>query len=99
LQEIEPNSFNLLNIAIVQLQLRNFDMAKRLLDRLPIADLEQREYLYYGCYAEYYAKRQDLILAISYLEMAIGKTSNKQERAYLQKKKLGLANRLKAHNE
>ncbi|MFK7812728.1 MAG: RNA polymerase sigma factor [Maribacter sp.] len=88
LQELQPNTFTLLNMAIVNLQLNNFEVAKNILETLPISDLEQREYLYYGCFAEYYAKRDDLVLAISYLEKAITKTSNKLEKEYLIKKKL-----------
>ncbi|WP_236262837.1 RNA polymerase sigma factor [Aggregatimonas sangjinii] len=95
LQELQPSAFNLLHMAIVNLQLRNFEVAKQLLDTLPVSDLEQREYLYYGCYAEYYAKKNDLILAIPYLEKAILRTSNNQERRYLKQKKIALENRLK----
>ncbi|MFS4492782.1 RNA polymerase sigma factor [Maribacter sp. 2308TA10-17] len=87
LQGLQPNTFNLLNIAIVNLQLRNFEEVKDILETLPIEDLEQRAYLFYGCYAEYYVKRGDLVLAISYLETAISKTSNRLESAYLEKKK------------
>jgi RNA polymerase sigma-70 factor (ECF subfamily) len=87
LQEIQPHTFTLLNMAIVNLQLNRFEAAKSLLDTIVISDLEQREYLFYGCYAEYYAKRDDLVLAISYLEKTILKTSNSLEKAYLQKKK------------
>jgi RNA polymerase sigma-70 factor (ECF subfamily) len=87
LLELQPNTFTLLNIAIVNLQLSNFETVKDILENLPISDLEQREYLYYGCYAEYYAKRDDLVLAISYLDRAIEKTSNNLEKGYLLKKR------------
>lgn len=91
LQEIQSNTFTSLNMAIVNLQLDRFVEAKRLLDDIEISNLEQREYLFYGCYAEYYAKRDDLVLAISYLDKAILKTSNSLEKGYLLKKKKGLA--------
>lgn len=90
LQRLQPNTFSLLNIAIVNLQLNNFEEVKNILETLPISDLEQREYLYYGCYAEYYAKRNDFILAISYLDTAVLKTTNSLEKAYLLKKKAQL---------
>ena len=90
LQEFQPNTFTLLNIAIVNLQLNNFEIVRNILETLPISDLEQRAYLYFGCYAEYYAKRDDLVLAISYLDTAILKTTNSLEKAYLLKKKLQL---------
>ncbi|TMM58920.1 sigma-70 family RNA polymerase sigma factor [Maribacter algarum] len=90
LQKLQPSTFNLLNMAIVNLQLSNFEVVKDILETLPIEDLEQRAYLFYGCYAEYYAKRGDFVLAISYLETAISKTSNRLEISYLIKKKLQL---------
>jgi len=89
LQDLQPNSFTLLNIAIVNLQLNNFETVIAILETLPISDLEQRAYLFYGCYSEYYAKRNDIVLAISYLDKAISKTSNNLEKAYLERKKEG----------
>jgi len=77
----------MLNIAMVNLQLKNFEEGKRILESLAVKDLGQRAYLYYGCYAEYYAKRNDLVLAVSYLDKAISITSNSLERAFLTKKK------------
>lgn len=87
LQDLQPSTFTLLNCAIVNIQLNNFEAAKTILESLSITDLGQREYLYYGCYAEYYAKRKDIFLAISYLDEAILRTSNSLEKAYLEKKK------------
>ena len=87
LQKIRPSSFSLLNIAIVNLQLNNFEVVKEILEKLPISELEQREYLYYGCYSEYYTKTDNPVLAISHLDTAISMTSNQLEKGYLQKKK------------
>jgi len=96
LQELQPSTFTLLNMAIVNVQLNKFEEVKDILETLQISDLEQREYLYYGCYAEYYVKRGDLVLAISYLDTAISKTSNRLEKSYLLKKKLQLEKQAKA---
>lgn len=90
LYEAAPTAFTLLNIAIVNLQMNQFETAKQILETISITDLEQRAYLYYGCYAEYYAKRGDLVLAISYLDKAILNTSNSLEKMYLMKKKRSL---------
>ncbi len=86
LYELQPNSFTLLNIAIVNLQLDRLKNTKKMLEELRIDDLEQRQYLYFGCYAEYYLKQGEKTLAKSYFEKAIAKTSNSLEKDYLIKK-------------
>ena len=86
LYELQPTAFTLLNIAIVNIQLRQLDTAKRILEELKIEDLEQRQYLFYGSYAEYYLKLGQPNLAKSYFAKAIAKTSNSLEKAYLRKK-------------
>ena len=94
LQELQPNTFTLLNIAIVKLQLEKFESVKQILDSLSSADLEQRAYLYYGCYSEYYERRDDLMLAISFLDQAILNTTNTLEKRYLERKKAKLQTRI-----
>lgn len=90
LHELQPSEFTLLNRAIVNLQLNRIKEAKQLLDSIEIDNLGQRQYLYYGCYAEYFSKVNDHPSAISSLEKAISKTSNSLEKAYLRKKKTHL---------
>lgn len=90
LYQLQPSAFTQLNIAIVNLQLNQFDTTHQILRSITIKDLEQRAYLYYGCYAEYYAKRNDTVLAISYLDKAILKTHNNLEKDYLKKRKAEL---------
>jgi len=92
---LQPNTFTLLNIAIVNLQLKHFETVKNILETLVVSDLGQREYLYYGCYSEYYAKRDDLVLAISYIDKAILKTTNSLEKAYLKRKREKFTGRCK----
>ncbi len=94
LQDLQPNTFTLLNIAIVELQLNNFEVVRQILDSFEASDLEQRAYLYYGCYSEYYERRGDLVLAISFLDQAILNTTNALEKRYLEKKKVILQNRI-----
>lgn len=86
LHELQPTSFTLLNIAIVNLQLNELNTAKKVLEELGINDLGQRQYLYFGSYAEYYLKQGERDLAKSYFEKAISKTSNSLEKEYLRKK-------------
>jgi len=87
MQALQPSDFSLLNMAIVYLQLNNLHSAKQMLESIAIANLEQRAYLFYGCYAEYHHKKGNLKKAISYLNSAISMTTNRLEKAYLLKKK------------
>jgi len=86
LQQLQPSHLHLLNIATVKLQLNKFESVSKILESLAEVDLGQRAYLYYGCYAEYFERRGDTILAIIYLNKAIAKTSNSLEKNYLKKK-------------
>lgn len=83
LYQLQPSTFTYLNMAIVNLQLNHLEVAQRILDQISIAKLEQRAYLYYGCYAEYYVKKNDIVRAISCLNKAILKTHNDLEKNYL----------------
>ena len=61
--------------------------ARQILDRINISALEQRSYLFYGCYANYYENTGWPDLAITYLEKAIQEVSNDLEKSYLIKKR------------
>ncbi|MDO6471557.1 RNA polymerase sigma factor [Maribacter sp. 1_MG-2023] len=86
----EPNSFTLLNHATVCIQLSDFKKTLHLLNSIDVSDLVQRTYLYYGCYAEYYIKKGDKELAISFLNKALLETSNTLEKEFFMGKKEGL---------
>ncbi|MGB5820453.1 MAG: sigma-70 family RNA polymerase sigma factor [Saonia sp.] len=90
LYEVQPSAFTQLNIAIVNLQLNKLATTRRLLDTLAIADLAQRTYLYYACYAEYFVKKNEVPKAASCLENAIQNASNSLEKEYLIKRKAEL---------
>ncbi|WP_339725413.1 RNA polymerase sigma factor [Maribacter stanieri] len=83
----KPNMFTLLNHATVCLQLSDFEKTHQLLKRIDVAELGQRAYLYYGCYAEYYTKKGENEMAVSYLDTALLETSNSLERNFLMKKR------------
>lgn len=87
LYELQPSAFTQLNMAIVNLQLNQFEATQQILDSIIIENLEQRAYLYYGCYAEYYAKKNAIPQAITYLNKAILKANNNLEKDYLKKRK------------
>lgn len=86
LYELQPTTFTLLNIVIVNLQLNELNKAKMVLEALKFKDLGERQYLYFGSYADYYLKQGERDLAKSYFEKAIYKSSNSLEKEYLRKK-------------
>ncbi len=85
--EINPTVFNMLNIAIVKLQIGKLDKAFQNLEKIQPSDLEQRAYLYFGTKAEYYILKGDKKKAISSIEEALKLVKNDVEKAYLQRKK------------
>ncbi len=76
-----------LNIAVVHLQLGEYEAARDILEEINVKELRQRGYLYYGCFAEYYRHTNNVPRAIAYLDKTILKVSNELERDYLIKKR------------
>ena len=87
LYRIDHTTINALNIAVVQLQLKNFEAVKYQLDHINSADLEQKMYLYMGTYAAYYHEIGASKKAIEYIEQAIKLVENQFELKFLQEKK------------
>tara|TARA_R110002051_G_scaffold73135_1_gene132689 strand:+ start:64376 stop:65611 length:1236 start_codon:yes stop_codon:yes gene_type:complete len=90
LYAFQPNTFTLLNHATVCLQLNDLEKTNQLLKSIAVSELGQRAYLYYGCYAEYYIKKGEKSLAISFLDKALAGTTNTLEKVYLKEKREGL---------
>ncbi len=86
LHAVHPSPLNLLNMAIIHLQVNEFEDAKKLLDSVSPGSLEQRAYLYYGVMAEYYHAIHEDKEAVSHLEAAIQQATNDAEKSYLGKK-------------
>lgn len=87
LEKLAPSPFNLLNMAVVNLQRKDFPGARQILEELEEDQLEQRKYLYYGCWAEYYKKIGDVSKAIEQYDVAISLVPEDLEKAYLMKKR------------
>ncbi len=87
LVEIQPSTFTKLNIAIVQIQRKEYELASNLLVDIDPLDLEQRAYLYYGAWAEYYNEQREFTKALTSLKQAIKLVNNDAEKNYLIKKK------------
>ena len=91
LYELQPSPSVALNMVVAQIQQGNFEDAHERLQQIEPADLEQRAYLYYGTYAEYYKKQGEVKKALSCMELALSAVQNDSERAYLEKKKMQMA--------
>jgi len=82
-----PSDNITLSLAIIHLQLQDLKKAKVELDKIDGAALNQRIYLLYGSYAEYYKKSGDKTQALSQLNLAIQSCPNLSEKQYLKNKR------------
>jgi len=87
LEEVQPSPFNILNRAVIHLQIEEYEQAKNLLEQVNAQALEQRAYLYHGLWAEYFYKTGHKDQALDKVEKAIALVSNTSEKAYLLQKK------------
>ena len=90
LYQLQPSPFNLLNLAMVQLQKADYGEAFKLLKQINPKDLEQRAYLYYGSYAEYFVLTGEVKKALKSIDTALQLVRNESERQFLLKKKVHL---------
>lgn len=93
LYAIQPTPLNLLNQAIVFIQLKNSDRALKLLQQLDEKDLESRSYIYHATFADYYLLLDQNQKAISSLEKALSQVKNQTEKSYLLNKKSKISTR------
>ena len=94
LYKLQPSSFNLLNLAMVQLQRADYQAALQLLQQINPKDLEQRAYLYYGSYSEYFVLTGKGKKALAHIDTALQLVRNEAERQFLLKKKYSIASNL-----
>ena len=84
---IQDSPYTRLNMAIVQLERKNYPRAKSLLESINASALEQRAYLFLATMAEYEFVAQKSKAAIHYIDQAIERTENKFEQNYLRKRR------------
>lgn len=92
LYELQPSPLSLLNIAIVHLQKKEFEDVYNILEKINPEDLEQRAYLYYGSYAEYFVGKGAIQKALNSIDHALQLVRNKAEQEYLLKKRVNIMN-------
>ncbi len=81
-----PSAHVQLSKAITYLHLDDLENAKKTLDNIDPARLNQRNYLLFGTYAEYYVKTGNIAEALEELHKALGACQSKIEHRYLKKK-------------
>lgn len=94
LNAIQPMPTHLLTMAVICIQKKDFNIAKAYLNDIKPEDFEQRVYLLYGTWADYYKNTNQKNKAIKHFDLAIKSVNNTLEKEYLQKKKLTLLNKI-----
>lgn len=87
LYDLQPSPMTLLNIAMVTLQVGDLEEVHQLLAAIDSKELEQRAYLYFGAWAEYYFKQGQQTDALASIDRALELVQNEAERQFLIKKK------------
>lgn len=87
LNTLQPTPIHVLNMAVVCLQKRDYNIAKAYLNDINPNDFGQRSYLYYGAKSDYYYATNNLTEAIKYIDLALSTVNNTLEKEYLKKKK------------
>jgi RNA polymerase sigma-70 factor (ECF subfamily) len=94
LQTLHPMPAYVLTMAVVCIQMNDFNSARRYLEQVDAEEFNQRAYLYHGAWADYYLGIKKPRKAIAQLETALAKVQNEQEKGHLLKKKIMAENSL-----
>lgn len=94
--QMMPSDHILLSKASIYCQINELANAKSTLTLIDKDSLNQRRYLFHGCYAEYYERNGDVPNALYEINLAVELCSNQHEKKYLEKKKDMLLPRTKA---
>lgn len=87
LYELQNSQSTLLNIAIVYIQLKEYEEAKKTLNLIDVNSLAQRSYLYFATLAEFYHSSSNKKLSIENIDKAIELVSNKLEKKHFEEKR------------
>jgi len=98
LAELQQSAFTSLSIAMVHIQRKDYAAASEILVEIDPNELEQRAYLYYGAWAEYYSEKKEWEKAIKSIDSALNIVNNESEKRYLQKKKEAMLTSLSSKN-
>ncbi len=90
LYQLQPMPIHLLNMAVVCLQKSDLHLMRHYLNELKSANLGQRTYLLHATWAEYYLLKDSLPQAIESIDRAIAMVTNKQEKSFLENKRVGM---------
>lgn len=85
--QLMPSDNILLSQASILLQKEEALLAKEVLNKINVSNLQQRQYLYHGVWAEYYDKTENHKKALAEIQLAITSCSNQLEIKYLEQKR------------
>ena len=91
LYELQPMPSHLLTMAVVCVQMNNYVKSSFYFDKINPDDLEQRAYLFYAAKSDYYKAIGNIAKAIEFIDIALGKVTNRLEKEYLEKKRFSLS--------
>lgn len=97
LQAISPSPFNLLNMAVVNLQRDMPHLALEIMQQVDPSALGHRDYLYHGCMAQYYKAIKDYKKAIACYDQALASVRNESENRYLKIKRQNILKLAASH--
>jgi len=86
LNDLQPMPIHTLTMAVICMQIEDYDMAQTYFQQLDPAQLEQRSYLYHAAKSDFYAAQKDLNTALECLKIAIEQVNNSSEKDYLERK-------------
>ncbi|MEO1032166.1 MAG: sigma-70 family RNA polymerase sigma factor [Bacteroidota bacterium] len=86
LHNLQPMPIHLLTMAVICMQIKDYERSERFFQQINPEDLEQRRYLYNAAKSDFYAETNKQKSALKHLEIALANVNNTSERDYLQKK-------------
>ena len=87
LQQQNPSELGRLNMLIVLIQLKKFDLVAGELPLIDESKLNQRTYLLWATWADFHYRTSDKESALRYIDKALETVNNVLERNYLLKKR------------
>ncbi|WP_299521638.1 sigma-70 family RNA polymerase sigma factor [Winogradskyella sp.] len=86
LNNLQPMPIHLLTMAVICIQIKDYDKSNNYFQQIDPDQLEQRSYLYYAAKSDLYAEQDNLKLALDHLLNALNRVNNTSEKDYLQRK-------------
>lgn len=87
LEDLAPSPMNKLSMAVAHIHRSAYHDAREMLESIEVSELGKRNYLYHGCWAEYYKQTNARAKALEQYDLALDCVSNELERRYIERKR------------